>query len=118
FGITFAKHYPLAEVTGQDWEQVLEVAKSNAKKHGVQDRYHTLPGSFFKVDLGKSKYDLVLIPNFVHHFGFDENVEILKRAFEALKSGGRVMIADMEVDEEGIKGAVTFRAVMLAVTQK
>jgi len=45
---------------------VLEVAKENAAKAGVGDRYSTIAGSAFDVDFG-SDYDVVLVPNFLHH---------------------------------------------------
>jgi len=44
---------------------VLEVARENAKKFGVADRYKNLPGSIFDVDIGTG-YDLILVPNFLH----------------------------------------------------
>ena len=39
FGIAFATHNKQAEVTALDWKAVLEVAKENAQKAGVADRY-------------------------------------------------------------------------------
>src|SRR6202050_2583422 len=59
FGIAFAKHNANAKVVGADWGNVLEVAKENARKAGVSDRYSTIAGSAFDVDLG-SGYDIIL----------------------------------------------------------
>jgi methylase of polypeptide subunit release factors len=41
FGIGFAQNNPQAEIHAVDWKAVLEVAKENAQKAGVADRYHT-----------------------------------------------------------------------------
>jgi hypothetical protein len=60
FGIPFATQNPQVEVTALDWTAVLEVAKENAQKTGVADRYKTIGGSAFDVDFG-SGYDLVLL---------------------------------------------------------
>src|SRR5580698_2637201 len=50
FGIEVAKMNPQAQIVAVDWAAVLEVAKSNAHKAGVADRYETLPGSAFDVE--------------------------------------------------------------------
>jgi hypothetical protein len=42
-----------------DWECVLAVAKENALKAGIDNRYSTIPGSAFEVDYGWG-YDLIL----------------------------------------------------------
>src|SRR5713101_5431341 len=62
FGIAVLRANPKAEVTAVDWKNVLEVAQENAKKLGVTDRYKTLAGSIFDVDIGTG-YDLILVPN-------------------------------------------------------
>src|SRR6204780_2331750 len=64
YGIAFAKQNPNAKVVGLDWANVLEVAKENAAKAQVAERYSTISGSAFDVDFG-SGYDIVLIPNFL-----------------------------------------------------
>src|SRR4051812_34250541 len=44
FGITVAERIPTAEIVALDWAQVLAVAQENARAHGVEHRYRTLPG--------------------------------------------------------------------------
>jgi hypothetical protein len=63
FGIEVAKLNPEAYITAVDWAAVLEVARGNARKAGVEDRYHLLPGSAFDVEYG-GPYDIVLLTNF------------------------------------------------------
>src|SRR5580693_5729831 len=87
YGIAFAKQNPNAKVAGLDWANVLEVAKENASKAGVADRYSIIPGSAFEVDLG-SGYDIVLIPNFLHHFDPATNEKLLRKVHGALTPGG------------------------------
>lgn len=45
FGIEVAKQNPDARIVAVDWAPVLEVAQDNARKAGVDSRYHLLPGS-------------------------------------------------------------------------
>lgn len=101
FGIHVAQCNPQAEVTYQDWENVLEVARENTRKFGVAERARFLPGSFFDVELG-SGYDLVLLPNFVHHFDYPTNVNLLKKVFAALRPGGMAAIVEFVPNEDRI----------------
>ena len=101
YGIAFAKRNPNALVTGLDWANVLEVAKENAGKAGVSDRYSTIPGSAFEVDLG-SGYDIILIPNFLHHFDAATNEKLLRKAHAALAQGGIAVTPDFIPNEDRI----------------
>jgi ubiquinone/menaquinone biosynthesis C-methylase UbiE len=117
FGIAFLQHNPNATVVGQDWPNVLEVAKENAGKLNVINRYELLPGSAFEVDLGGG-YDIILIPNLLHHFDEQANVILLKRMRAALKPGGRIVILEFVPDENRITPEIParFALVMLAST--
>jgi ubiquinone/menaquinone biosynthesis C-methylase UbiE len=86
FGIAVAQKNPQATIVGLDWAAVLQVAKRNAEKAGVLDRYQTLPGSAFDVPYG-GPYDAVLLTNFLHHFDHPTNVSLLKKVHTALKPG-------------------------------
>jgi 2-polyprenyl-3-methyl-5-hydroxy-6-metoxy-1,4-benzoquinol methylase len=101
YGIAFARHNPNARVVGLDWANVLEVAKENASKAGVGDRYSTIAGSAFDVDLG-SGYDIILIPNFLHHFDVTTNEKLLRKVHAALVPGGIVVTPDFIPNEDRI----------------
>jgi ubiquinone/menaquinone biosynthesis C-methylase UbiE len=90
FGIAIAQKNAQAEITALDWAAVLEVAKENAARAGVSERYRTLPGSAFEVDFGEG-YDLVLITNFLHHFDPATNEGFLRKVHTALKPGGKAV---------------------------
>jgi SAM-dependent methyltransferase len=101
YGIAFAKHNPSAKITGVDWANVLEVAKANAAKAGVADRYSTIPGSAFDVDFG-SGYDVILIPNFLHHFDLATNEKLLRKVHAALAPTGIVITPEFIPNEDRI----------------
>ena len=117
FGIAIAQHNPQAQVVGLDWDAVLAVARENAAALGVGDRYTTLPGSAFTVDWGTG-FDLVLLPNFLHHFDRETNVTLLRKSAAALNPGGRVAILEFSPDESRVRPAfpARFALVMLANT--
>jgi 2-polyprenyl-3-methyl-5-hydroxy-6-metoxy-1,4-benzoquinol methylase len=101
YGIAFAKQNPNAKVVGLDWANVLEVAKENAAKAGVADRYSTIPGSAFEVDLGLG-YDIILIPNFLHHFDPATNEKLLRKVHAALAPGGIAIAPEFIPNEDRI----------------
>src|SRR5579862_5347928 len=101
YGIAFAQLNPNAQVVGLDWANVLEVAKENAQKAGVADRYSTISGSAFDVDLG-SGYDIILIPNFLHHFDAAANEKLLRKVHAALVPGGIVLAPDFIPNEDRV----------------
>jgi 2-polyprenyl-3-methyl-5-hydroxy-6-metoxy-1,4-benzoquinol methylase len=101
FGIHVALHNPAAEITFQDWDNVLTVARENASKMGISSRAHFLPGSAFEVDFGTG-YNVVLLPNFLHHFNFETNVKLLNKVRPALKAGGTVAIIEFVPNEDRV----------------
>ena len=117
FGLAFAQAYPRAEVTALDWPAVLVVAGENARAAGVDGRFHPLAGSAFETPLG-GPYDLVLLPNFLHHFDPATCEGLLATVGPALAPGGRVVTVEFVPDE----GRVTpphvamFSLVMLCTT--
>lgn len=117
FGIALARENPNAVVTALDWGNVLEVARENAATAGVADRFRTIAGSAFDADWGTG-YDLVLLPNFLHHFHPAGCVRILEKAKRALAPGGRVVIVEFvpNDDRRGPADPVRFALVMLAGT--
>ncbi|HET6979935.1 MAG TPA: class I SAM-dependent methyltransferase [Pyrinomonadaceae bacterium] len=117
FGITFATNNPQAEITALDWKAVLEVAKENAQRAGVSDRYSTIEGSAFDVDFG-SGYDLVLLTNFLHHFDPPTCETLLRKVHAALADGGRAVTLEFVPNADRVTppDAAGFSLVMLAGT--
>lgn len=118
FGISVALYNRAAEIYALDWPKVLEVAAANADRAGVSARFHTIPGSAFDVDYG-SGYDLVLMPNFLHHFDPPTNVKLLKKVRAAMKSGGTVATVEFVPNDDRVTPPVpaSFSMMMLASTE-
>ena len=117
FGIAFARRHPRAAITALDWSPVLEVARENAHAAGLDGRYRTIAGSAFEADLG-GPYDLVLIPNFLHHFDPSTCGRFLTRVREALAPSGRAVTVEFVPDEDRVSPphAAMFSLVMLCST--
>ena len=117
FGIAVARQNPAVEIVAVDWQPVLEIARRNAAQADVASRHRAIAGDVMKVDVGKD-YDLVLVPNFVHHFDQPACATFLKKMHGALADGGRIALLDFVPDEDrsGPPAAVAFPVTMLAMT--
>ena len=117
FGIAFATNNKQAEIVAVDWPKVLEVAKENAARAGVGDRYSTIEGSAFDVEYG-SGYDLVLLTNFLHHFDPPTCETLLRKVHASLGEGGRAVTLEFVPNEDRISppDAAAFSVMMLGST--
>lgn len=117
FGIAIAKKNPEATIVALDWAPVLEVARENAQKAGVEDRLQLLPGSAFDVDFG-GPYDAVLLTNFLHHFDLATCTGLLKKVYASLGEGGCAATLDFVPNEDRVSppAAAGFSLIMLTST--
>ena len=105
FGITVAQRLPKAHIYAMDWANVLAVAKENAGKQGLAERYHLLPGSALEVAYGTG-FDAILITNLLHHFTPANNEKMLKKAYNALNPGGQVVILEFVPNDDRVSPPV------------
>jgi ubiquinone/menaquinone biosynthesis C-methylase UbiE len=117
WGLAFARKNPKAKLVALDWAPVLKVAAENARSAGIADRFSTIAGDAFKADLG-SDYDVVLVPNFLHHFNVADCVRFMKRVNAALRPGGKTAIVEFVPNPDRVSppAAAGFSLVMLATT--
>lgn len=117
YGVTIARRNQQAQIVAVDWAPVLEVAKENARACAIADRYQTIAGDAMKLDLGND-YDLVLLPNFLHHFPADTCTAFLGKLHTVLRPGGRIAALEFVPDENRVTPpmAASFSLTMLAMT--
>lgn len=115
FGVEIAKRFPDAEVTAVDWPNVLTVARENADAASLGDRFHTIAGSAFDVDFGEG-YDVVLLTNFLHHFGIPECENFLRKVRGAMAPGGRVITLEFVPNDDRVSPASADFALIMLVT--
>jgi len=117
FGITVANANPKAQITALDWPNVLEVARENAQKAGIRDRFSTVAGSAFDVDYG-GPYDAILITNFLHHFDVATCEAFLRKVHAALAPGGHALTLEFVPNDDRVTPPMpaTFSLTMLANT--
>jgi O-methyltransferase domain/Dimerisation domain len=117
YGIEVARALPDAVVTAVDWAEVLAVARANAKAAEVDDRLRTIPGSAFDTEWGRG-FDLVLLPNFLHHFDRDQCVALLRKVKASLSPAGRVLAVEFVPNADRVSPPLqaTFAFLMLVST--
>ena len=117
YGIAYGQQNPNAEIVALDWKPVLQVAVENARSAGLEDRYRTIVGDAFAVEMGEN-YDLVLLVHLLHHFGGDEIEGLLRKIRKALKPGGRLAILEFVPNDDRISPRIPamFPMFMLATT--
>jgi ubiquinone/menaquinone biosynthesis C-methylase UbiE len=117
YAIACAKRWPRARATLADWGSVLEVALENARAAGVLERVETLTGDATEIDL-RGPYDLVLVPNFLHHFDFAFCERFLRRVHAATSPGGTLAVVEFLVAPDRVSPPppARFSLVMIATT--
>jgi SAM-dependent methyltransferase len=101
FGLAIARKNQHAHIVGLDFLEVVAVARRRAHEAGFGDRYATLEGSAFDLDLG-GPYDIVLLPNFLHHFRAEKIERFLKKVAAAVKTGGRVATVEFVPNDDRV----------------
>ena len=99
YGIEVAKAFPDALVTAVDWAEVLTVARANAEAAGVADRFRMAAGNALDLDWG-GDFDLILLPNFLHHFDFNTCASLLRKVKSNLAAGGQALSVDFVPNED------------------
>jgi 2-polyprenyl-3-methyl-5-hydroxy-6-metoxy-1,4-benzoquinol methylase len=118
YGIQVALANPKAKLFAVDWPVVLEYTGANAKKFGVGDRFTAIPGSAFDVEFG-GDFDLILIPNFLHHFDVPTCENFVKKCAANLREGGQLAIVEFVPNEDRVSPpiAAAFAMTMLGNTR-
>jgi ubiquinone/menaquinone biosynthesis C-methylase UbiE len=101
FTISFLRENPRATATQLDWPSVNRVAREQAERNEVLDRFRTVDGDLFAYDYENAKYDLIIFSHMAHGLAPADN----QRAFElfrrALKPQGVLLINELLAELDG-----------------
>ena len=84
-----------------DLPQTIEVAKEIVADFGLEERIECKVGDVYNdlmLPFGND-VDLFFVSNVIHQEGYEENTRLMKRLYNNLVPGGRVVINDVMVDE-------------------
>ncbi|MFE6049547.1 class I SAM-dependent methyltransferase [Kitasatospora sp. NPDC056446] len=85
--------------TGLDHPRIVPIARGQAERLGVQDRFEPVERNFFTEEWTTGQ-DLVLLVNIFHLQTAEGSEELMRRAAQAVRPGGVVAIVDHIVDDE------------------
>ena len=92
--IALARRWPQLRAAVFDSPTVCEIARKNIAARGLADRLNAVPGGCFTDPFPKDA-DCLMFGHFFTIWGEDKNRELLKKCYESLPSGGRVIIFNM-----------------------
>ncbi len=108
YTVAFLKASPEMKATIFDLPPVIEMARKRITEAGMQDRVTLVPGDFYKDPLPPG-HDLALLSAIIHQNSPEQNRALYQKIFQALDSGGRIIIRDhvMEPDRtKPVSGAI------------
>lgn len=109
---------PAGTAVINDFEAVLDVAKRKTAEHSVAERCDWRPGNYFEIEIEAETYDLVVLGHVCRAEGAKGAARLIERAYEALRPGGRVIVADYFCDPQHKLNphAILMGATMMAST--
>lgn len=86
---------------GFDLPEVAPIFEEYVEENGLSDRVHFQPGSFFNEPLPKA--DVIMMGHILHDWNLDEKRMLVRKAHEALPSGGAFIAYDSVIDDDRSK---------------
>ncbi|MFV2040213.1 MAG: methyltransferase dimerization domain-containing protein [Acidimicrobiales bacterium] len=120
WAIAIMSQNPTATAVLNDHAAVLDVATRKATEHNVLDRASLLPGDFHTVDLAPASFDIVVLGHVCRAEGATGAQHLVRRAFDALRPEGRLILADYftDVQRKANPHAVLMGTTMMASTRR
>lgn len=116
--IEAVRRYPGFRAVLFDTPALLEVAKQKIADAGLERAIRTVAGDFFTEELPKGS-DTILLSMILHDWGPDKNRAILSKCYDALSSGGEIIISELMMDDDkcGPPPAALMAMMMIIATE-
>jgi SAM-dependent methyltransferase len=99
-GFVLAQSDPTARITALDFPKVLEVTARIAEAMGVSQQVTFRSGDMMTADLPADQFDVVQFGAILYYFAPDQVRDVLRKAYQALRSDGLLVIRTLIGDEE------------------
>ena len=97
-GMEILKSNPSIQITFFDFPCVIDRTLQYIERKGLQDHINVMKGDFTKDDFGKG-YDMIILSQVLHSYSIWENLETMRKVFDALNPGGIVIIHEYLLNE-------------------
>lgn len=104
--IAFCQIYPQLSATVFDLQTTLPLTERTVKDAGLEGRVALKAGDFNRDPLG-GHYDVVLMSDILHYQDLATNAALVKKIYNHLNPGGRLIIKDRFLDASGTSPAWT-----------
>lgn len=104
YSIAFCQQYPELQADILDLPNAIQAGEPQIEQAGLSSRIRYIEGNLLETDWGKD-YDVVFLSNILHCLKAEQCEIALNKAFQALRSGGKVIIND--VFHPGDRGKLT-----------
>jgi hypothetical protein len=96
--IMVAKHQSHMQCTSFDLPAVAPIAQENIDRFGLSERVKTANGNFFEDALPEA--DVIVMGNILHDWDEEKKMLLIKKAYDALPSGGAFVAIENVIDEQ------------------
>lgn len=100
YDIELCRRYPGLQATVYELPIAVEIAAEKVQQEGLADRIATVVGDFFADPALPTGHDAILLSMIMHDWTEAKDRAILSKCYEALPSGGVVIISELLVNDE------------------
>jgi ubiquinone/menaquinone biosynthesis C-methylase UbiE/predicted transcriptional regulator len=98
YTIAFLNHNPRLQAILFDMKDVIPMARERLSSEGLLDRVELIVGDFYSDNL-PGGCDLALLSAIIHQNNRQENLQLFRKTYRSLESGGMLLIRDHIMDE-------------------
>jgi ubiquinone/menaquinone biosynthesis C-methylase UbiE len=98
WSIPFAQFLPGVEVTAIDLPEVLPTTKRFTEFLQISSRYTFVGADIRHYKYSDCSYDLIILGHVIHCIGMNAGRDLVSRLFGALRTGGKILIAELLSD--------------------
>ncbi len=98
YTIAFLRNNPRMRAVIFDLDDVIPMARERLESEGFLERTELTPGDFYRDELPKG-CDLALLSAIIHQNNPEQNLNLYKKVFRALDTGGMILIRDHIMDD-------------------
>lgn len=99
YSIEFCRRKPDLNAVVFDLPDVLPLTGEYVAEAGLSDRISTVGGDFSVDELG-ADFDLAFVSAIIHMNSPEENLDLYRKCWRALRPGGRIVVQDFIVNED------------------
>lgn len=97
-GLEIVKQHPEVNLTLFDYPNVIGNTEEYVNKKGLDTKVQLIGGDIFTDEYGKG-YDLIILSHVLRNYSVLDNMNVLRKVFDALTRDGKVLIHEYLLDE-------------------